>query len=69
LVNGNSETTATLTGLLVPRGITLIVAVDTTESHYSRCIAAGIYNVPGDGREFCATVDDAAIVRMEDINL
>jgi predicted ABC-class ATPase len=38
--------------------------VDTTESRLFRCIAAGIYNkVPGDGREFCATVDDAVTVR------
>jgi hypothetical protein len=69
LVNGqHSETTATLTGLLIPRGVTLIVGGGYHgKSTILRCIAAGIYNkVPGDGREFCATVDDAVTVRAED---
>jgi hypothetical protein len=68
LVNGHAETTATLSGLLIPRGITLIVGGGYHgKSTILRCIAAGIYNkVPGDGREFCATVEDAVSVRAED---
>jgi predicted ABC-class ATPase len=32
-----------------------------------RCIAAGLTNtIPGDGREFCVTVQDAVTVRAED---
>jgi hypothetical protein len=32
-----------------------------------RCIAAGVYNkLPGDGREWCVSVDDAVVVRAED---
>jgi hypothetical protein len=68
LANGDEETTATLTGMLIPRGITLIVGGGYHgKSTILRCIAAGIYNkIPGDGREFCATVHDAVSVRAED---
>lgn len=39
----------------------------TTQSTLLRCIAAGVYDkVPGDGREYCVTVQDAVTVRAED---
>lgn len=57
-----------LAGMLVPKGITLIVGGGYHgKSTMLRCIAAGIYNkCPGDGREFCVTVEDAVTVRAED---
>jgi hypothetical protein len=62
------ETTVSLRGLIVPRGVTLIVGGGYHgKSTLLRCIATGVYNkVPGDGREFCVTVDDAVTVRAED---
>jgi Predicted ATPase of the ABC class len=61
-------TTVSLQGLIVPRGVTLIVGGGYHgKSTMLRCIATGVYNkVPGDGREFCVTVDDAVTVRAED---
>jgi Predicted ATPase of the ABC class len=61
-------TTVTLSGLLIPRGVSLIVGGGYHgKSTLLRCIAAGVYNkVKGDGREFCVTVDDAVTVRAED---
>lgn len=61
-------TTVSLQGLLVPRGVSLIVGGGYHgKSTLLRCLAAGVYNkVPGDGREFCVTVDDAVTVRAED---
>jgi Predicted ATPase of the ABC class len=61
-------TTVSLQGLIVPRGVTLIVGGGYHgKSTMLRCIATGVYNkVPGDGREFCVTVDDAVAVRAED---
>ena len=62
------ETTVSLRGLIVPRGVTLIVGGGYHgKSTLLRCVASGVYNkVPGDGREFCVTVDDAVTVRAED---
>jgi len=61
-------TEITLEGLLVPRGVSLIVGGGYHgKSTLLRCLAAGVYNkIPGDGREFCVTVDDAVTVRAED---
>jgi Predicted ATPase of the ABC class len=68
LANSNSGTLVTLHGLLVKRGITLIVGGGYHgESTLLRCIAAGVYNkIPGDWREFCVTVPDALSIRAED---
>ena len=68
-LNGtSSHTTICLRGLLIPRGISLIVGGGYHgKSTLLRCIASGIHNkIPGDGREFCVTVDDAVTVRAED---
>ena len=64
----NGSTSVSLTGLVVPRGISLIVGGGYHgKSTLLRCLAAGVYNkIPGDGREFCVTVDDAVTVRAED---
>ena len=63
-----TTTQITLPGLLIPRGITLICGGGYHgKSTLLRCLAAGVYNkIPGDGREFCVTVDDAVTVRAED---
>jgi hypothetical protein len=63
-----NNTIVSLRGLVVPRGVSLIVGGGYHgKSTLLRCLAAGIYNkVPGDGREFCVTVDDAVTVRAED---
>lgn len=57
-----------ITGLVIPRGITLIVGGGYHgKSTMLRCIAAGVYNKCfGDGRELCVTVEDAVTVRAED---
>lgn len=71
-VNGcsalSTPSMAVLTGLLVPRGVSLIVGGGYHgKSTLLRTIAAGVYNkVPGDGREYCVTVDSAVTVRAED---
>jgi predicted ABC-class ATPase len=63
-----NNTVITLSGLLVLRGVTLIVGGGYHgKSTLLRCIASGVYNkIPKDGREFCVTVDDAVTVRAED---
>lgn len=62
------STTITLHGLVVYRGISLIVGGGYHgKSTLLRCIAAGIYDkIPGDGREYSTTVDDAVNIRAED---
>ena len=64
----SSSTTIHISGMVVPRGITLIVGGGYHgKSTMLRCIAAGVYNkCPGDGREFCVTAVDAVTVRAED---
>lgn len=72
LRNDNIEnvesTTVSLTGLLVPRGITLIVGGGYHgKSTMLRTIMAGVYNkILGDGRELCVTDTAAVSVRAED---
>jgi len=63
-----NEDTIVLSGLLVPRGVTLIVGGGYHgKSTLLRAVAAGVYNkIPGDGREFCVTVSQALSVRAED---
>ncbi len=58
----------TIQGLLVPKGITLIVGGGYHgKSTLLRAIMAGVYNkVLGDGRELCVTDMSAVTVRAED---
>jgi hypothetical protein len=63
----NGSTSVTLSGLVVPAGITLICGGGYHgKSTMLRTIALGIYNkIPGDGREFCVSVLDAvSVVRI-----
>ena len=57
-----------LTGLGVPRGVTLIVGGGYHgKSTLLKALELGIYNhVAGDGREFAVAVDDAVSLRAED---
>jgi predicted ABC-class ATPase len=66
--NGCSGTYLEVTGLVIPKGVSLIVGGGYHgKSTLLRCIAAGVYNkVPGDGREFCVTVETAVAIRAED---
>lgn len=56
-----------VTGLGIPRGVTVIVGHPFSgRSTLLRAIAAAVYtHTPGDGREVCATVSDAMLVRAE----
>jgi predicted ABC-class ATPase len=67
-VSSVDGTTVTLTGLVIPHGVTLIVGGGYHgKSTLLRCIASGVYDkIPGDGREFSVTVRDAVTVRAED---
>lgn len=58
----------TLKGLVVPKGITLIVGGGYHgKSTLLRAIMAGVYNkILGDGRELCVTDTSAVTVRAED---
>lgn len=67
-IDERQPTIVILEGLLIPRGVSLIVGGGYHgKSTLLRCIAAGVYNkIPGDGREFCVTVADALTIRAED---
>jgi len=66
-----------VTGLGVPRGITVIIGPPFSgRSTFIHALAACVYpHIPGDGREFSATVADAVLVtaeegrRIEGVNL
>jgi hypothetical protein len=64
----NSSCLVTLKGLVVPRGVTLIVGGGYHgKSTLLRAMASGVYDrIPGDGREYCVAVRDAVSVRAED---
>ena len=64
----DSSTIVSLSGLIVPAGVTLIVGGGYHgKSTLLRAIAAGVYDkVPGDGREYCVAVREAVTVRAED---
>ncbi len=55
-------------GMGIPRGVTVIIGnTFSGRSTLLRAIASSVYmHVPGDGREFCATVPDAVLVRVEE---
>lgn len=65
-VNGSS--TVSITGLVIPKGVTLIAGGGYHgKSTLLRTIAAGVYDkLPGDGRERCVTDRNAVTVRAED---
>ncbi|HXF82711.1 MAG TPA: ABC-ATPase domain-containing protein, partial [bacterium] len=64
-------------GMGIPRGVTVIIGpAFSGRSTLLRAIAHAVYaHVPGDGREYCATVPDAVLVqadegrRVEGVNL
>lgn len=62
------ESGRTVTGMAVPRGVTLIVGGGYHgKSTLLRALERGVYNhVEGDGREFSLAVSDAASLRAED---
>ena len=63
-----TKTTITISGLLVPKGITLICGGGYHgKSTLLQAIAVGQYDkIPGDGRELCVGLSDAVMVRAED---
>lgn len=64
----SDDTLIRVLGLIIPKGITLIVGGGYHgKSTLLRTIAAGVYDkIPGDGRDFCVTSRDAVTVRAED---
>jgi hypothetical protein len=64
----SNSTIVTLTGLVVPGGVTLICGGGYHgKSTLLQTIAVGVYDkIPGDGREYCVTVHNAVSVRAED---
>jgi len=66
--NGENNDQVEVTGMAIPMGVTLIAGGGYHgKSTLLRTISAGVYNkIPGDGREFCATVFEAVSVRAED---
>ena len=63
-----TKTSITISGLLVPKGITLICGGGYHgKSTLLQAIAVGQYDkIPGDGRELCVGLSDAVMVRAED---
>ncbi len=57
-----------VTGFGIPRGVTVILGSPFSgRSTLLRAVAASVYtHLPGDGREFCAAVPDAVLVRVEE---
>ena len=57
-----------VSGVGIPRGVTVIMGNPFSgRSTLLRAIATGVYpHLPGDGREHCTTVADAALVRAEE---
>ena len=67
-VSQNGSTTQSLTGLGIPKGITLIVGGGYHgKSTVLRALERGVYaHVPDDGREYVVTTDHAVKIRAED---
>lgn len=65
---GISSTTVSIRGMIIPRGVTLIVGGGYHgKSTLLTALSLGIYDkIPGDGRELCVTHSDALSVRAED---
>ena len=68
VVVANSTTTVRMRGMIVPRGVTLIVGGGYHgKSTLLQALAYGVYDkVPYDGREYCVSHRDAVSVRAED---
>ncbi len=64
----NLPNSGIIKGMGIPRGITLIVGGGYHgKSTLLKAIERGVYNhIPGDGREFVVTVEDAVKIRAED---
>ncbi|MDQ7844757.1 MAG: ABC-ATPase domain-containing protein [Armatimonadota bacterium] len=66
-----------ISGMGIPRGVTVIIGgAFSGRSTLLRAIASAVYaHIPGDGREYCATVPDAVMIqadegrRVEGVNL
>lgn len=58
----------TVAGLGIPRGVTVVIGGEFSgRTTLLRAIAAAVYpHLPGDGREHCATVPDAVLVRTDE---
>ena len=67
-VSQHGRTTQSLTGLGIPKGITVIVGGGYHgKSTVLRALERGVYaHVPGDGREYVVTTDHAVKIRAED---
>ncbi|HHF98866.1 MAG TPA: ATPase [Candidatus Aerophobetes bacterium] len=67
-VTFNLPNSGTIKGMGIPQGITLIVGGGYHgKSTLLNALAAGCYNhIPGDGREWVVTVEDAVKIRAED---
>ena len=63
-----SSSTVTMRGMIIPRGVTLIVGGGYHgKSTLLQAITMGIYDtIPYDGRERCVTHQDAISIRAED---
>lgn len=59
---------AAVAGMGIPRGVTVVIGPPFSgRSTLVRAIASSVYaHLPGDGREFCAAVPDAVLVRAEE---
>jgi predicted ABC-class ATPase len=57
-----------VTGMGIPRGVTVVIGGEFSgRTTLLRAIAASVYpHLPGDGREHCATVADAVLVRTDE---
>eukprot|EP00557_Chaetoceros_sp_GSL56_P010190 CAMPEP_0176481588 /NCGR_PEP_ID=MMETSP0200_2-20121128/2906_1 /TAXON_ID=947934 /ORGANISM="Chaetoceros sp., Strain GSL56" /LENGTH=710 /DNA_ID=CAMNT_0017877815 /DNA_START=70 /DNA_END=2202 /DNA_ORIENTATION=- len=67
-IHSINETTVTISGMIIPKGITLVVGGGYHgKSTMLRTIMVSVYNkVLGDGRELCVTDSSAVTVRAED---
>jgi len=68
VVDQQGQSTQTLTGLGIPKGVTLIVGGGYHgKSTLLRALERGVYShIPGDGREYVVTVSHAVKTRAED---
>ncbi|KAL7471599.1 hypothetical protein ACHAXS_011906 [Conticribra weissflogii] len=66
--NNNYKTTVTMRGMIIPKGVTLIVGGGYHgKSTMLQALSYGVYDkLPGDGRERCVTHADAVSIRAED---
>jgi len=66
--SSSSSSTVTLRGMIIPKGVTLIVGGGYHgKSTILQALSYGVYDkVPGDGRELCVTHSDAVSIRAED---